>query len=396
MSKWMIPADLLDNEQRDFIFNRIKEKSNQWISGFAGSGKSVLLMHTLAYIKEKEPSASVHIIYFTRSLEQMYKVGIGELKINAVRVTFETYISYEKRLDVAKSKPPYYDYILCDEVQDLTKSVLEKMTKNCGRLYVSGDPNQSIYENDPQTQRPVVNINEIGDAVNANEYKLTTIHRLTQSVIKLISQLIPSMDILKAKKNAKKVDVTARLAKYSDPLNEVEYVMDSAFDTVDVGKSVVVILPTHDSLLSFASRYSELKNNLPWKRSNNQWDKPDYNEFNLFYHKLKIHCIGNGYGDLVQASRQGKVILMTYHSAKGLDFDSVFLPFLNSNADIRGETLFMVGLSRSKETLTLTYSGTMHPYLKSIKDDCNDISEAINTNKDKDKDKDKDDFDFDF
>jgi len=393
MSKWMIPADLLDNEQRDFIFNRIKEKSNQWISGFAGSGKSVLLMHTLAYIKEKEPSASVHIIYFTRSLEQMYKVGIGELKINAVRVTFETYISYEKRIEKAiqcGDKIPHYDYILCDEVQDLTKSVLEKMTKHCGRLYVSGDPNQSIYENDPQTQRPVVNINEIGEAVNANEYKLTTIHRLTQSVIKLISQLIPSMDILKAKKNAKKIDVTARLAKFSDPLSEVEYVMNSAFDTVDVGKSVVVILPTHDCLLSFASRYSKLKNNLPWKRSNNQWDKPDYNKFNLFYHELKIHCIGNGYGDLVQASRQGKVILMTYHSAKGLDFDSVFLPFLNGNADIRGETLFMVGLSRSKETLTLTYSGTMHPYLKSIKDDCNDISETINTNED------KDDFDFDF
>ena len=393
MSKWMIPVDLLDNEQRDFIFNRIKEKDNQWISGFAGSGKSVLLMHTLAYIKEKEPSASVHIIFFTRSLEQMYKVGIGELKINAVRVTFETYISYEKRLGnavKANQKVPYYDYILCDEVQDLTKSVLEKMTKNSGRLYVSGDPNQSIYEEDPQTGKPVVNINEIGTTVNASEYKLTTIHRLTQSVIKLISQLIPSMDILKAKKNAKKVDVTARLANFTSNVKEVEYVMDSAFEAVSVSKSVVVILPTHDDLLNFASEYCELKNDFPWKRVDNRWGKPDYGKFNAFYNKLKVHCIGNGYGDLVQATRQGKVVLMTYHSAKGLDFDSVFLPFLNDKADIRGETLFMVGLSRSKETLTLTYSGNMHPYLESIKGDCNDISETINT------DKDDDDFDFDF
>ncbi len=393
MSKWMIPVDLLDNEQRDFIFNRIKEKSNQWISGFAGSGKSVLLMHTLAYIKEQEPSASVHIIYFTHSLEQMYKVGIGELKINAVRVTFETYISYERRVDKAiksNQKAPYYDYILCDEVQDLTEYVLKKMTENCGRLYVSGDPNQSIYKNDPQTHKPVVNINEIGTAVNANEYKLTTIHRLTQSVIKLIAQLIPSMEILKAKKNAKKVDVTARLASFPNAISEVEYVMKTAFEAISVGKSVVIILPTHNYLLSFSSKYCELKNGLSWKIINNKWDKPDYSQFNNYYHKLKMHYIGNGYGDLIQASQQGKVVLMTYHSAKGLDFDSVYLPFLTVNADIRGETLFMVGLSRSKETLTLTYSGTMHPYLKSIKSDCNDISEAININKV------EEDFDFDF
>lgn len=393
MSKWMIPVDLLDNEQRDFIFNRIKEKSNQWISGFAGSGKSVLLMHTLAYIKEQEPSASVHIIYFTRSLAQMYKVGIGELKINAVRVTFETYISYERRVNEAvkeKVKAPYYDYILCDEVQDLTETVLRKMTKNCGRIYVSGDPNQSIYENDPQTNIPVVNINEIGTAVNANEYKLTTIHRLTQSVIKLISQLIPSMEILKAKKNAKKIDVTARLANFPNGIAEVEYVMDSAFEAISVNKSVAIILPTHGHILKFASMYCELKNELPWKTISNKWDKPDYSQFNNYYHKLKIHYIGNGYGDLIQASQQGKVVLMTYHSAKGLDFDSVFLPFLNDDSDIRGETIFMVGLSRSKETLTLTYSATMHPYLASIKDECNDISTAINNNKA------DDDFDFDF
>jgi len=393
MSKWMIPVDLLDNEQRDFIFNRIKEKTNQWISGFAGSGKSVLLMHTLAYIKEQEPSASVHIIYFTRSLEQMYKVGIGELKINAVKVTFETYISYERRIDNAiknNQKVPYYDYILCDEVQDLTELVLQKMTKNCSRIYVSGDPNQSIYKNDPQTNIPVVNVNEIGTAVNANEYQLTTIHRLTESIVKLISQLIPSMGILKAKTNAKKIDVTARLASFPNNKSEIEYVMNSAFEAISVSKSVVILFPTHDNLLKFSSKYCELKNELPWKIINNKWDMPNYSLFNNYYHKLKIHCIGNGYGDLVQASKQGKVVLMTYHSAKGLDFDSVYLPFLNDAVNIRGETLFMVGLSRSKETLTLTYSGTMHPYLNSIKSDCNDISDAINTNKV------EEDFDFDF
>jgi hypothetical protein len=202
--------------------------------------------------------------------------------------------------------------------------------------------------------------------------------------------LIPSMGILKAKTNAKKIDVTARLASFPNNISEIEYVMNSAFEAISVSKSVVILFPTHDNLLKFSSKYCELKNELPWKIINNKWDMPNYSLFNNYYHKLKIHCIGNGYGDLVQASKQGKVVLMTYHSAKGLDFDSVYLPFLNDAANIRGETLFMVGLSRSKETLTLTYSGTMHPYLKSIKSDCNDISDAINTNKV------EEDFNFDF
>jgi superfamily I DNA/RNA helicase len=264
------------------------------------------------------------------------------------------------------------------------------MKNNCNRLYVSGDPHQSIYDKDPNTGLPVINVNDIGHITNTNEFKLTTIHRLTQSVIKLISSLLPSMEIFSAKSNAKKVDVTARLAKFTSKEEEINYITNQAFDAINIGQSSVVILPTHSDLLQFAALYNEVNGNLPWKRSDNRYGKPNYDVFNTYYNNSKLHCVGNGYGDLWTASRNKKLILMTYHSAKGLDFDNVYLPFLNTDADIRGETLFMVGLSRSKNSLTLSYTDTMHSYLKSIEKDCHNITDAITSiNSD-------DEFDFEF
>ena len=71
---------------------------------------------------------------------------------------------------------------------------------------------------------------------------------------------------------------------------------------------------------------------------------------------------------------------MTYHSSKGLDFDNVFLPFMSIHSNIRNEILFMVGMTRSKKNLYLTYSGTMHEYIKKIDKECTkiDINDTLN------------------
>lgn len=207
-------------------------------------------MHVLATITEKEPEASILIIYFTHSLRQMFIVGMNELKINQRKVSLETYIKYQE-------KPRKYDYILCDEVQDLTADVLMLMKENCKRLYVSGDPHQSIYQEDPSTGRPVVNVSDIANITNTDEFRLTTIHRLTQSVVKLISSLLPSMGILSAKENSKTNDVTARLAKFSSEEDEVSYVAEQAFNYISTGESSVVILASHNDLLKFAALYNE-------------------------------------------------------------------------------------------------------------------------------------------
>ena len=70
---------------------------------------------------------------------------------------------------------------------------------------------------------------------------------------------------------------------------------------------------------------------------------------------------------------------MTYHSAKGLDFDNVFLPFCNAglylaNNEGIAKTLFMVGMTRSRNNLYITYHGYSSDYLNAFRGNCQVIS----------------------
>jgi superfamily I DNA/RNA helicase len=385
----MIEADKLDREQSHFLDHELNTAGNKWIKGLAGSGKSILLLHTLAEIKRKEPRASVGIIYFTHSLRQMYIVGMNELKINAINMNFMTYIEYQKPKGRHK-----FDYILCDEVQDLTSHVLKLMRDNCKKLYISGDPNQSIYTQDPSSGRDVVSVNDIANVTNSSEYPLTTIHRLTKSIISLISILIPSLGILTSQSNSMKKDVSVRSAQFETEIEEVKYTFEEAMKAISIDESAVILLPTHTDISNFVGVHCDNNKIKRWQEKKNKWQKPDYDDLNQYLDKsgIKLHYIGNGYGDLWSASKQGKIILMTYHSVKGLDFDNVFLPFLNDNANIQNETIFMVAISRSKDALLLSYSGNMHAYLRSISK--NTVPIITNKSVSEDESLNLDDFDF--
>lgn len=44
---WMVKYDKLDDDQKDFVDKEINNTGNIWIQGFAGSGKSAMLIHAL-------------------------------------------------------------------------------------------------------------------------------------------------------------------------------------------------------------------------------------------------------------------------------------------------------------------------------------------------------------
>jgi superfamily I DNA/RNA helicase len=64
---------------------------------------------------------------------------------------------------------------------------------------------------------------------------------------------------------------------------------------------------------------------------------------------------------------------MTYHSSKGLDYDAVFLPKIDSGilAASNPDALALVALSRSKRDLIITFtdemSYTFKKFLKNVK-----------------------------
>lgn len=393
MSTWMIPEDRLSDEQKHFIDVEIPKNKNQWIKGYAGSGKSVLLVHGIHDLIKKNPEIRICVVVFTHSLKQLFIAGFKELKLPEKNLYICTYHQFKKDNYT-------FDYIFCDEVQDLPKSILDKMRLNAKYIISGGDSYQSIYEKDPQTGEPAVSPTEIGNILNANSWELKTIYRLTRSLVKVISILMPSMSILSSKTDNTKKDITPNLAKASSEQQEVEYIVSKAKDAIaNGGNSVAIILPTHEDIIKFVNIALQQNNKDTWDnrdpKNQNKWEKPDFGKLNnyLRINHLDIEYIGNNYGDLFATGQNGKIIMMTYHSSKGLDFDHVFLPFLSDKSyGYFTETLFMVGMTRSKFQLQISYTGSMHRYVSKIEANCNQID--IDDVNNKAKKNVLDDFDF--
>ena len=106
---WMIREDQLDPDQKDFVNIESQKSGNIWVKGFAGSGKSVLLVHSLKNVLNRQPNAKIAVVVYTRSLIDMFKTGMKELNLPST-IPVMTYIEF-----VDKNTSDY-DYIFCDEV----------------------------------------------------------------------------------------------------------------------------------------------------------------------------------------------------------------------------------------------------------------------------------------
>ncbi len=365
---WIIPEDKLDKEQKEYLKFISTDSGNFWIKGLPGTGKSVLLAYALKQIKERKPNASVVVVVFTRSLVQMYTEAFAEMGIY-VRVV--TIFQFMKSLS-------HNDYVLCDEVQDLVPSVLTAMKERADHVIVAGDENQSIYESDPRFHEATVSPSQIRTYLSVqprNVKTLTVIHRLPVSVIKAVDCLMPEMNIVAGTQHQASSSAIIRLCDAYGPSEEVKYVMREAKKAVGDGQSAVILLPLQNDILRFANSALAAEGKSEWPQKLNRYGKLDFADMNsyLSQHGIKLKYVGNGVGDF--ESSVGKIVIMTYHSAKGLDFQNVFIPFMNSQLFIvpdekRSKTLFMVAMTRCRNNLYITYSGQKHGYLNAFAAQC--------------------------
>lgn len=381
---WMIREDQLDPDQREFINVESQRTGNIWVKGFAGSGKSVLLIHSLMNTLQREPNSKVVVLVFTHALKDMFEIGISELKpyyrINR-NIPVKTYYDFVDNENVN------YDYIFCDEVQDLPSKVLYAMNNRATKIIVAGDSNQSIYQSDPKWFEKVVEPSQIGEIISARSFPLNYIHRLTRSIISAVQSLLPGMNILSGRQDFTPVNVDIRLCEADDIKDEVKYVYQEAQKGVNVNEKSIILLPTHNSIITFFQTLLEVNGKLQWTFKPIGFDtnkprekqRPDYEDLNrhLKSQNLKIQYVGNNQGSFSSAENNKDIIVMTYHSSKGLDFDNVFLPFLNNSLYIspyNADTLFMVAITRSKKNLYLTYNGYTHNLVDRFKSQCTEIS----------------------
>ncbi len=355
--KWLVDESLLDKQQREFLEKFLTENGNEQVKGFPGSGKTILLVYAVQKIRKQNPNAKILFIEFTHSLIKMLNAALNELKyegkgIHPVHVV--TYYDFARRFATENS----WDYIVCDEVQDIPTAYLDKMRKAAHRVIVGGDANQSIYEVDPKDSLPTCKPADIRSILNPSDTSLNIIHRIGRKVANAINAILPDMNILSGRPTMNKVNMQIRVWKAKDRSHETKLVLDDALDAIGVNKSVAILLPTHLKIETFIENALQHFGNVHWEPVKNRYGKPDYNDLNRFLIKnnIAMQIVANGSGDLIE--KENKIVVTTYHSSKGLDFDKVFLPFCDGyNGYEPDNTLLMVAMTRCREDLIVSYTG---------------------------------------
>lgn len=366
--KWMITEDKLGTDQVDLI-DEIGKINNKpiWIKGHAGSGKSVLLLHSLADYLVKKPTANVCVVVFTRALVDLLETGLRQIpKLNGKNIPVLTIYQLKYRIEKGMAN---YDAIFCDEVQDLPLEFIQSIKSVCKHLIIAGDAEQSIYNSVPIWDQRPATTKEIQDSIVPIEKKLGVIYRLTESVLKVLKNVFPSM--LNDMPNIARVDTEIKLyqSNSQDNEQEIKYCWDEIkqTNTLRTAEVSAVLISGHDAIMEFVNTVLRIEKIEPWQRVDGRDRKPDYEALNLFLKNngVPIMYVGNNYGSLSGADRENKVVLMTYHSAKGLDFDYVYLPMANDDMYIHSniDSLLLVALSRSKSGLFISYTGSLYPSL---------------------------------
>ncbi|MGB4838934.1 MAG: 3'-5' exonuclease [Saprospiraceae bacterium] len=354
----IVPIGLLDDDQKKFLL-QIDENPNQsfWINGFPGSGKTVLLYYAVKKINDSYPNHKIAFTTFTHTLLNLFESITNEINVEGLKnCTIYQFIKNAITQDVS----------ICDEIQDYSYHMIVELKKLSHRLILAGDANQSIYSRDPHFNDIIPPCEESKKYLRITDVNLSINHRLPRKIILALNFIMNSNKIWQGADAKKEGNL---LFYESDSIaKEVSFIFKDAKEKAErSGLNVVILFSRKKDMKLFAN---EVLSN----HGINKFFGENFNSFNDYLEQknVKIHFVVNQVGNLKQAESEKKVVLMTMHGAKGLDFDAVYLPLFNFDYEIyphnpdKIETLLMVAMTRTKSDLIFSYNKIPHELLARI------------------------------
>jgi superfamily I DNA/RNA helicase len=211
---------------------------------------------------------------------------------------------------------------------------------------------------------------------------LKHIQRLTLKNYQLATSILPEAEIVRGAE-VRGDGNNARVIQGSNKRDEFTKVYAEAYRVSAIEQPSAILFPFHEQIHEFASLICGA----------NGWESPperektgrvtSYEAFNDFFASKgsPLRFLGSNNGSLPESDSARLVYLMTYHSAKGLDFNNVFLPDLTANVKLDAKDRrfsnadnerrhFFVAITRSKENLYLSYHGSRHHLLDQLPEEC--------------------------
>jgi superfamily I DNA/RNA helicase len=369
--KWMVEINDLDAVQARAIENIIdNQDENHWVKGFAGSGKTIVLTHVLKRLATARPPVKVCFATFTHALKDLIESGLTETELN--RIDISTFDGLRKlRND--------YDLVVADEMQDIPSRVLPTLAKKSNVLVIAADLDQSIY-------RSACSVSELNAAVKpAKEHQLREIHRINENVFEIATSVYSDAKVV-SQTTVRQDDEQARMYEGASMRDEFVTMYEEAVRVSANESPSAILLPSKALLDKFISTIATANSYTGTPPSVKNSERPEigeqadpFKEINAYLKKNKspLQIFGGGSGSLYDSDSKKMVYLMTYHSAKGLDFANVFLPHLTNDislepmknaSDDQERRLFFVAATRARERLYLSYHDEPHRFIEEIPD----------------------------
>ncbi len=366
---WRVPENRLSVRQRAVLTAVCRDigKARYWIQGCAGSGKTLLLIHAIEQVAIRNPKASICFVTFTHSLKDLVRSGLSQELGARVKVVTHTQFKSDKKK---------FDYVFVDEVQDISKTDLRAIASYAGSLQLAGDPDQSIYKGRATES-------DINSLLEPRTERLLEVFRLSKLIKDIALSILPRSLLVEGQAKSSDANVQIRLLRFNDQDAEAAWVFEEARGNAKGGYNASAILfSTHKSLMEFSKRVAkhlrlpeppapEMSRNFEAElAAKSTTPNPDYREYNKHWEarRVPLAYFGNGNGNLADSEAKPMVYLMTYHSSKGLDFKSVFLPSVNADMycgaskkelaedpSIENRLMF-VAVTRSRENLYVSFT----------------------------------------
>jgi DNA helicase IV len=333
--KWFINESELDDYQ--YAIKELDSKRSYVIQGCAGSGKTILALWRAKELQESS-KGSFFVLVFTKALRQFIDDGIREIGIDTTKVLYQW--DWENR----KNKPSA-EYFIIDEAQDFTLTEVNYIRGKANTsVMLFGDTAQQLYQDKRVTidgnprKEKTSSMPGIAASLNVQIRDLTFNYRLPKRIARFAEYINSQSDKLepRCKKEGAYYPLIKKCKNLEEELNWIiQKIKENNL------KDVGILLPHNANAKNV---YSYL---------NNLGLNPE----------VKFDFEGTSVMSLSFNTNNPKIL--TYHSAKGLQFQSVFLPSCETTDDFYQNPLY-VALTRTYERLYISYSNELSPFLSKI------------------------------
>lgn len=351
---WLIPRNELTAEQLRAI--ELSNTEHRVIFGAPGSGKTQILLHRARYLCDLNnvSSGRFHVFVFTNVLTSYIKSALDLLNLPESCVsTLDGWCStfYKKHiggrmpwnaeakcpdfsairktvLDKVYSgnlKMPLYDFVLVDEGQDLDSTSFETFSRIAKHITVCIDHKQKIYEKGLDEDAILKKL-----GLRRRNMTLLDAFRCCPYIVKLGAQFIENDEDREAYIRQSRTEQVERetplLYKASDFIDEKQKLIELVRTRLAKNEKIGILVPQNRQVFGFAKGLTSAGLDVEW----------------------------SGTYDF----KSPKPKVLTFHSAKGLTFDTVIIPRLVSKSfqrlnEFEITRLLFVGITRAQKWVSL-------------------------------------------